>query len=37
MIAHKQYVMSHYDSNKKVFVAWIQKDKYLPKNIKKNQ
>ena len=35
MIAHKQYVMSHYDINKKIVMAWIQKDKYWPWTEKK--
>ena len=37
MISYEQDVMSHYDVNKKIVMAWIQKDRCGPKKEKKEQ
>ena len=37
MIAYEQDVMSHYDVSKKNVLAWIQKDRCVPKTEKQEQ
>jgi len=32
MITHKQIILSHYEFNKAIALAWLDKDKYWPKN-----